>query len=127
MENFILYRKQILLKNNREFFLPIPVIINPKISNFLIEISNINELKKTVAILFQLKCISLVEGLNHSSKVNTDFITVETIITENRHAFNFKNYELQNGEYMLLGGKSSDDLSISLSIFEGTFTNFEPA
>lgn len=114
MEKYILYRKQIELRKNKDFTMAIPVTINPRLANFIIETAKESDPANLIIITFLLK-----SSYSQNIEANPESsLTKKVILAGSLTQFNYTDIKNLTGEYIFIGGKSNADTSISLTIVE---------
>lgn len=120
MERFILYRKQVGLKKNKDFSLAIPVMVNPKIAMFSIEITNTEVSKGPINIVLYIKNTSSkikhISSLTHPEEVISKEISLTGTLTEFVLGDNYDT----KGEYIFFGGRSNAEVLIAITVKEDT-------
>jgi len=112
MEKFVLQRKQIALKKNKEFTLAIPVTINPRTANFTIEAGLEPDPNKPAIIQFHFKKL-------HKNAEMENLRLKEVVLTGSVTQFNYRENIDPTSEYILVGGIANIDLTVALTIIEG--------
>ncbi|MFO0355319.1 MAG: hypothetical protein ACK50A_00075 [Sphingobacteriaceae bacterium] len=112
MEKFILQRKQLSLKKNKEFTLAIPVNINPRTANFIIEAAIEPDPNKPAIVQFHFKKL-------HKDPESQNLLKKEVILTGSITQFNYRENIDPTSEYILVGGIANIDLTVALTVIEG--------